>query len=160
MADASPDPLAQALGRIPSGLFLVTTELGGAPLGFLGSFVMQVGFDPPTVCVAVAEGREHLAAIRDCGRFTLSVVDGESSAVMGPFFKSRPDGSSPYADLAHHAAPSGLAVLSDTLAWLDCRVSGEHPVGDHVVVFGEVLAGGLLREGDPSVHLRKNGLSY
>ena len=53
MADASPDPLAQALGRIPSGLFLVTTELGGAPLGFLGSFVMQVGFDPPTVCVAV-----------------------------------------------------------------------------------------------------------
>ena len=32
--------------------------------------------------------------------------------------------------------------------------------GDHVVIFGEVLAGGILREGDPTVHLRKNGLSY
>ena len=160
MTDASPDPLAQALGRIPSGLFLVTTEQDGAPLGFLGSFVMQVGFDPPTVCVAVGEGREHLAAMRESGRFTLSVIDAKSSAVMGPFFKPREDGVSPYDDLAHHPAPSGVAVLSDTLAWLDCKVSGEHSVGDHVVVFGEVLAGGILHEGDPTVHLRKNGLSY
>ena len=41
-----------------------------------------------------------------------------------------------------------------------CEVTGEHPVGDHVVVFGAVTHAALLREGDPSIHLRKNGLGY
>ena len=43
---------------------------------------------------------------------------------------------------------------------MDCKVSGEFNGGDHIVVFGEVTAGEQLREGDPSVHLRNNGLSY
>ena len=46
------------------------------------------------------------------------------------------------------------------LAWLDCKVVGEFETGDHVVVFGEVTEGDLLREGDSSVHLRKDGLGY
>ena len=29
-----------------------------------------------------------------------------------------------------------------------------------VLVFGEVQGAGILREGDPKVHMRKNGLSY
>jgi hypothetical protein len=31
---------------------------------------------------------------------------------------------------------------------------------DHVVVFGEVVEASLLREGEPSTHVRKNGLGY
>jgi flavin reductase (DIM6/NTAB) family NADH-FMN oxidoreductase RutF len=46
------------------------------------------------------------------------------------------------------------------LAWLECRLTGEHATGDHVIVFGTVEHGGLLRAGDPAVHLRKNGLAY
>ena len=33
-------------------------------------------------------------------------------------------------------------------------------MGDHVVVFGTVEAGEKLRDGEPSIHLRKNGLAY
>ena len=40
----------------------------------------------------------------------------------------------------------------------DCRVTGEFETGDHVAVFGEVVEGRLLREGEPSTHVRKSGL--
>lgn len=155
-----PTPLAQALGRIPTGLYVVATEQGGRPLGFVASFVMQVGFEPPAVCVAIAQGREHLGAIRAHGRFTVSVLDGASQGLMGAFFKRPEPGHSPFDALEHRAAPSGLPVLAGALAWLDCRVSGEHASGDHVVVFATVEHGELLRPGDPAVHLRKNGLGY
>lgn len=160
MSTTDVSPLAAALGRIPTGLYLVTTATDDGPVGFVGSFVMQLGFEPPTVGVAVGRGRGPLEAIRATGRFALSVLDGPSSGLMGPFFKKYEGGESPFDGLNVEAAPGGSPIFPEALAWLECTVSGEHELGDHVVVFGEVQDGAQARAGDPSVHLRKNGLGY
>jgi flavin reductase (DIM6/NTAB) family NADH-FMN oxidoreductase RutF len=153
-------PLALALGRIPSGLFVVTTLRAGEPLGFVASLLMQAGFEPPAVSLAIAAEREHLAAIRDHGRFAVSVLDDASRDLMSPFFRRAEPGRSPFDQLEHRPSPGGLPLLAGALAWLECRLTGEHATGDHVIVFGTVEHGGLLRAGDPAVHLRKNGLAY
>jgi len=157
---SAPSSLALALGRVPTGLYVVTTLQDGKPLGFVGSLLMQVGFEPPCVCIAVAKSREHLGAIRAHGRFAVSVLDGASQGLMSPFFKRHEAGRSPFDGLEQRPSPTGLPLLTGSLAWLDCRVTGEHATGDHVVVFGTVEHGELLRAGDPSVRLRKNGLDY
>jgi len=159
-SDPSPSALAQALGRIPSGLFLVATSSPTGPVGFVGSFVMQMGFDPPTICVATGKGRAPLEAIRTRESFAISILDQASQDAMGAFFKKYTGGDGPFEHVAHRAAPSGAPILTGALAWLDCRVSGEFELNDHVVIFGTVENGALLRPGDPSIHLRKNGLSY
>lgn len=156
----SKNSLARALGRIPSGLFVVTTLRDGARIGFLGSFVQQVGFEPPTVCIGVAKGRAHLENLLAGGRFALSILDKESLAAKSAFLKRLPEGVSPFDGLRVGAAPAGMPILLDALAWLECRVVGRHDTGDHAVLFGEVTDGELAREGDPHVHVRKNGLSY
>ncbi|MFT5287442.1 MAG: flavin reductase (DIM6/NTAB) family NADH-FMN oxidoreductase RutF [Planctomycetota bacterium] len=154
-------PIARALGRIPSGLFIISSTDGDNPaLGFLGSFLAQVGFEPPTVCVAVGKDRAHLTAMRASGHFGVSIMDQKSQGLMSAFFKAPPEGKSVFDDLETSSTPSGDPVLSGSLAWLDCKVTGEHEVGDHIVVFGTVTAAEMLREGDASVHMRKNGLGY
>ena len=145
-------PLAQALGRIPTGLYIVSTRHGGT----LGSFLMQVGFAPPTVCVAVGTGRGALEAIRGSGRFGVSILDAESRGLMAPFFKSE----APFDEVEHQDAPGGSPVLTGALAWFECEVTGEHDAGDHVVVFGTAVSGAQHRAGDSATHLRKNGLGY
>ena len=158
---ASPvSPIALALGRIPSGLFIVTTQRGEQPVGFLGSFVMQVGFAPPTLSVAVGRERPHLADMRRTGRFALSILDPRSRGALAQFLRRFPEGESPFHGLPVQKTASGLTVLGDALAWIDCKVVGEFPTGDHVAIFGEVVGGALLREGEPSTHVRKNGLAY
>ena len=149
-------PTALALGRIPTGLYIVSTASEEGPLGFLGSFLIQVGFEPPTVCVAVGKDRKPLEAIRASGRFGVSILDAESRGLMGAFFKSE----TPFEEVDSKAAPGGSPVLTGALAWLECEVTGEHEVGDHVVIFGKVSDAELMREADPAVHLRKNGLGY
>jgi 3-hydroxy-9,10-secoandrosta-1,3,5(10)-triene-9,17-dione monooxygenase reductase component len=79
---------------------------------------------------------------------------------MSAFFKRPEPGRSPFDRLAHRPSPTGLPLLTGALAWVECRVAGEHVAGDHVVVFGTVEHGEVLRAGDPAVHLRKNGLAY
>jgi flavin reductase (DIM6/NTAB) family NADH-FMN oxidoreductase RutF len=157
---APPTPLALALGRVPTGLFVVTTAGPDGPLGFIGSFLTQVGIDPPTLCVAVGTERGPLPALRASGRFGVSILGDGDRGVMGAFFKKHEPGAGPFDELAVEAAPGGSPVLSDALAWLECRIEGEHATGDHVVLFGTVEAGNLGREGDPAVHLRKSGLGY
>lgn len=152
--------IARALGRIPSGLFVVTTLNEREPVGFVGSLLMQIGFEPPTVCVAVGRTRPHLEYLRRSGHFAVTILDKPSSGLMAPFFKKSPDGKSPFDGLNVLSSPVGSPVLGEGLAWLACRVVGDHAAGDHVAVFGEVVDGALLREGDPTIHLRKNGLSY
>jgi flavin reductase (DIM6/NTAB) family NADH-FMN oxidoreductase RutF len=157
---APPSALARALGRIPSGLYILTTQEDGRALGFVASLVMQTGFSPPTVCVAVGKDRPHLAAIRHSGRFGLSILDAASNGLMAPFFKKLPEGASPFAGLATTRTSAGSIVFTEALAWLDCRLLSTHDTPDHTIVFAEVTDGLLQREADPKVHLRKNGLSY
>ena len=153
-------PLAQALGRVPTGLYIASTQGEAGPLGFVASFVVQVGIEPPTICLAVGKDRDHLAAIRSTGKFAVSILDEASSGLMGAFFGKLEPGQTPFDQLATASTEAGSTVLTEALAWLDCELCGEHEVGDHIVVFGKVVEGCQQREGDPKVHLRKNGLSY
>lgn len=157
MADTTTTPIARALGRVPTGLYLVTTVLEGSPVGFVGSLLVQTGFAPPTVCVAVARDRDHLSGIRRSEHFAVSILDEKSKGLMNPFFRK---GVDPFEGLATQEVAGGSPVLTDALAWLSCKVIGEHELPDHVVIFGEVVEARLTREADPLVHLRKNGLSY
>lgn len=160
MSPPSKSSLARALGRVPSGLFVVTTLRAGQRIGFLGSFVQQVGFAPPTVCLGVAKDRIHLENLLEGGRFALSILDKESLSLKTAFLKRIAENASPFDGLRAGATPAGMPILLDALAWLDCRIVGRHDTHDHAVLFGEVTDGEVQREGDPHVHLRKNGLSY
>jgi flavin reductase (DIM6/NTAB) family NADH-FMN oxidoreductase RutF len=159
MSSSSSQALAQALGRIPTGLYIVTTLQGEEPIGFVGSFLMQVAFDPPGLCLAIAKERPHLDAIRGSGVFGVSILGEGSSSLMGPLLRKTKQGD-PFDELRSSTAEGGVKRLDDALAFLSCRFRGEHDAGDHVVVFGEVESGELLREGEPAIHLRRNGLSY
>ena len=160
MSTPEVSPLARALGSLPTGLYVVSSRSGERPLGFIGSFVMQQGIAPPVVSVAVGRDREHLKAIRESGRFALSILDEESSKVMSAFFKKYDGDQTPFDHVEHSDSPSGLPILTGALAWLECKLIGEHELDDHIVVFGTVEAGDKPREGSPSIHLRKNGLGY
>jgi flavin reductase (DIM6/NTAB) family NADH-FMN oxidoreductase RutF len=160
MPHPDPTPLSAALGRIPSALYVVSSLRAGEPVGFVGSLVQQVGFSPPTLCLAVAKDREPLRDLRTTGRFSLSLLDDSSRSRMGRFLKHHEPGVSPFAGLALGHTPAGLPYLAEGLAWFECRIVSEAPSSDHVLLLAEVEAAALLREGEPHVHLRRNGLAY
>jgi len=112
------------------------------------------------VCVAVGKARGPLEALRASGRFGVSILDAESQGLMGAFFSKLEPGQSPFDKLEVTHGPGGSPVLTGALAWLECRVIAEQELEDHVVLFGTVEAGSMARAGDPSIHLRKNGLGY
>ena len=66
--------LAAALGRIPSGLFILTVRHGSKETAMLASWVQQCSFDPPRLTVAIQKGRELLRWLTDDAAFVLNVL--------------------------------------------------------------------------------------
>jgi flavin reductase (DIM6/NTAB) family NADH-FMN oxidoreductase RutF len=154
--------LAAALGRIPSGLFVVTWRTEGADRGMLASWVMQAGFEPPLVSVAVGSSRDLLMAVRGGAAFVVNVLADSQKGLLGRFGKPPAAGEDPFAGLAIERTPEGVAALADAAAWLACRPVAEAATAgsDHVVVVGRVEAARGTAAAEPLVHVRRNGLRY
>ena len=61
--DSSREGISRALGRVPSGLFIVTAGTGESATGFLASWVQQSSFEPPMVSVGIKKERPVLGVI-------------------------------------------------------------------------------------------------
>jgi len=123
------DGVAAALGRVPSGLFLVTWRAADTDRVMLASWVMQAGFAPPLVSVAVGTSRDLLAAARAGAPFAVIILADSQRSLLGRFGKPILEGDDPFANLAVERTPAGIAVLAEAAGWLECRpVGARHPI--------------------------------
>src|SRR4051794_23206839 len=80
MTEHSMQALAPVLGRVPSGLFILTATDGTRETGMLASWVMQCSFDPPRVSVAVRGDRDVCGWLGTGAAFTLNLIaEGQGS---------------------------------------------------------------------------------
>ena len=152
--------LAAALGRIPSGIFIVTSRRGEAETGMLASWVQQCAFQPPHVSIALMQGRPMSTWLTQGAPFTINILDDSQTDMIVHFGRGFALEEPAFVGLEVERPQGGPPVLCEALAYLECSVAAQHPVGDHDVFFGQVLRGRLLSEGHPMVHIRKSGLHY
>jgi flavin reductase (DIM6/NTAB) family NADH-FMN oxidoreductase RutF len=157
--EAAIPAVAAAVGKIPSGLFIVTSVLDGKREGYLASWIQQVSFSPLLISIAMKPGRACYDAIKAQGRFCVNIVGHRNGGVMKPFWN--PGSEDPFSDLENFMTPLGNLVLNGAMAALECRVLSSVSPGDHEILFAEVVESHLLQPEDkPLVHVRKSGLSY
>ena len=154
------ESLAAALGRIPSGLFVLTVRNGDDETGMLASWVQQCSFDPPQVSVALNKQRDVLEWLADGTQFVLNVIPEGGKALIAHFGKGFDRGEPAFEGLEVTRERETPPVLLASHAYLVCRVVGRIDAGDHLLVIGRVTAGAVLHDGKPTVHVRKNGLRY
>ena len=161
IASPSHADLGAALGRVPSGLFILTVRDGDRSTGMLASWVQQAGFEPPTLTVAIHKERFVADWIRSSGKFVLNQVAIGNKTFLRHFGKGFGPDDSAFQGLKilrdHPAGP----ILAEALSYLIVEPAGEVAGIDHVVVLGQIVEGGLIDpEGQPLVHVRQNGLHY
>ncbi len=153
-------PFGGALGRIPSGLFVLTMRQGEAETGMLVSWVQQCSFEPPQISVALKKGREIAGWLTEDAPFTLNILDSSQTDMIVHFGRGFGLDDRPFEGLEVSRPDGGAAVLSEALGYLQCRLVSRCPVGDHDLYIARVLAGQVMGEGQPMVHVRKSGFHY
>jgi flavin reductase (DIM6/NTAB) family NADH-FMN oxidoreductase RutF len=152
--------LAAVLGRVPSGLFVLTLRHKNDETGMLASWVMQAGFEPPMVTVAVKRGRYVEQWLSDGAAFVLNLLAEDQKSLLAHFGRGFEPGEPAFNGLSVNRTHAGLPTLADALGHLECHPKRHIDSGDHRIFLAEVSAGHLAGEGEPYIHIRKNGLRY
>ncbi|MEX2186136.1 MAG: flavin reductase family protein [Pirellulales bacterium] len=156
--------IASILGRVPSGIFILTVRRGAQETGMLASWVMQAGFEPPMVTVAVKQGRyvaDWLDAGADAGAaFALNVVAEDDKQLLKHFGRGFEPGQPAFEGVAISRTERGTPVLDAAIGFLECVATGHVDSTDHRVFLARVESGQLVRDAPPMVHVRKSGLNY
>jgi len=160
MSECNDSDIGPILGRISSGVFILTVKNGEQETGMLASWVMQAGFEPPMISVSVKKGR-YIAGWLDQGLpFVLNVVAEGQVNLLKHFSRGFEPQEPAFEGVDVARTPDGIPVLSEALGHLECKPSGSIESGDHHVFLAEVTGGCLSREAKPMIHVRKNGMQY
>jgi len=125
------------MGHFATGITVVTT-LGpdGKPYGLTVNSFTSVSLDPLLVLVCLDNRLSSLHAFKDSKRFGVSILS-EAQEDLSMLFAKK-DSERPLS--IYFQGKSGVPLLKNCLATLECETVAMYPGGDHTIFLGQVQA--------------------
>lgn len=130
------------MSRLATGVTVLTTLGADRHEVMTANAVTSVSLEPTLLLVSVAAESRWLAAARGCGVFAVNVL-GAHHEQVARWCADRARHQRPDVIVEHGTRVSettGVLLLDESLAGVECRIYAEHEAGDHVLLLGEVLS--------------------
>jgi flavin reductase (DIM6/NTAB) family NADH-FMN oxidoreductase RutF len=146
--------LRDVMGQFVTGVTVLTAR-GRNVHGMTANAVTSVSLNPPMMLCCVTRTARMHDVILDAGGFGISVLSSEQEGVARYFAsKDRPAGMAQFDEVDWFPGRhTGVPLLSDSLAWLECELTQVYDGGDHSIFLGTVL-GAARGDGSALLFLR------
>jgi flavin reductase (DIM6/NTAB) family NADH-FMN oxidoreductase RutF len=146
-----------ALARFASGVTVVSTVQDGIDHAMTASAFTSVSLDPPLVLVCSHTTSRFHEAVLETGIWGVSILAEEGIAASAWFAHRGRPLEDQLQGIAHHRGETGVALLDESLAWLECSTVSVHDGGDHTILVGRVT-GAAVRDDvdDPLLYYRSH----
>ncbi len=135
------DDFRQAMGRLPSGVTVVSTHIDGVLHAMTATAFASVSLHPPMVLVCVGRAARIHPVITAAGSWAVSILAPDQEELARHFASSGRDLTRQFDRVPHRVAPySRAAWIEGASSWLDCSTEAAHRAGDHTVLIGRVRA--------------------
>ncbi|MFD3479335.1 flavin reductase family protein [Streptomyces sp. NPDC058695] len=153
MERLTPDAFRDVLGHFASGVTVVAAldEDTGEPVGLACQSFASLSLEPPLVLLCVAKSSTSWPKVRRAGRFGVSILADDQSAVCAAVGRSGPD---KFRDVQWEQSGGGAVRVEGALATVDCELYAVHEAGDHWIVTARVLAVTARDGGNPLLYFR------
>jgi flavin reductase (DIM6/NTAB) family NADH-FMN oxidoreductase RutF len=137
--------------RTDRELWLVTAQHGPRRAGLIATFVSNASLVPelPRVLVGIARQHDTWEVIEASGAFALHLIGEDHLDWVWRFGLQSGREVDKWEGLSTGSSTNGSPLLTEALAWLDCRVETRMNTGDRTVYLGEIADAGLLGEQRP-----------
>jgi flavin reductase (DIM6/NTAB) family NADH-FMN oxidoreductase RutF len=144
------DVFREVIGRFASGVTVITTAVDGTDFGTTASAVSSLSMDPPMLLICLNKTSDTRSAILDSGTFAVNILAEHQGQVAYQFAKK---GQDKFREVGIHRGRTGVPLVRDALAHLECEVQETVTGGTHTVFLARVKeASG--REGAPLTYFR------
>jgi flavin reductase (DIM6/NTAB) family NADH-FMN oxidoreductase RutF len=132
-----PDSFRSVLGRFASGITVVTTrDADGRDVGMTVSAFASVSLEPPMISVCIERRASMFRALCTAAQFGVSILASDQEALSRRF--AAMESSHRFEGIGYDRGESGVVLLDEALAHIECRRVAQHEAGDHTIFIGEV----------------------
>jgi flavin reductase (DIM6/NTAB) family NADH-FMN oxidoreductase RutF len=132
------DSFRAVLGRFASGVTVITArDAQGRDHGMTVSAFSSLSLSPPLVLVCVDHTASMYPVLEQATVFAVNILAAGQEAVSRRFASREGDR---FKGLGFSRGLTECALLDDTQASLECRITARHHEGDHMIVVGHVEA--------------------
>jgi flavin reductase (DIM6/NTAB) family NADH-FMN oxidoreductase RutF len=128
-----------AFRKFTYGVYVVGAKHEGRTNALTCAWVMRVSHRPPLVAVAVGKTRFTHDLIAKSGAFSVNVLSQDQLKYARHFGLKSGREVDKFTGISYREGKTGSPLLEGVVAWLDCRLVGSYPAGDHTIFVGEVV---------------------
>lgn len=137
--------VADLFRRLTAGVYVVGVAEGERRNAFTAVWLTQVSFDPLLLALSVNPGHASYPLLVGGGGFTVSVLSREQLHLARHFGTRSARETDKLAGIAWRPGDTGAPILTEAVAYLECRLTQRVPAGDHEIVIARPVAGEILR---------------
>lgn len=146
--------ISDAARKIVQGVSVVSTAYEGRVNAMTAAWLSRVSFTPPLIMVAVGPARHTHDMIIGSGVFAVNVLGPDNIELGRHFGLKTGRKTDKFEGVEYETRVTGSPVLTECVAWMDCRVHSHHEAGDHTIIVGEILDGAAPGDREPLVYDR------
>jgi flavin reductase (DIM6/NTAB) family NADH-FMN oxidoreductase RutF len=147
----TPDLFRQVMSNWGSGVTVVTTNTEGHPYGLTVSSFASVSLDPILILVCLDNRLSGLHHFTESKHFGVSILSESQQDISRMFAKKGTDRPPEL----YFTGTTGVPLLRNSLAVLECEVAATYPGGDHTIFLGRVQGMQVLNAAaKPLLYLR------
>ena len=144
----SSEEFRKALRHFPAGVTIVTIRTGEHVHGLTISAFASVSAEPPLIMVIIENRhRAYPLLMEGDAVFAVNILGEEQSELSNRFAWVKDEDRFALGNWS--TAVTGAPILTDALAWLDCRIHARYPAGSHTIFVGQVEASEVPKEEAP-----------
>ena len=126
-----------AMGHLASGISVLACKSSDGLCGITISSLKSVGIQPPTISVCVEGQSQMINAIRESGKFGVTVLRQEQCEIAKHFANANIPQTERFSQMRYELI-NGCPIIVGGLSAMTCSVIQEIKISGNVVFFGEV----------------------
>ncbi|MDQ3136212.1 MAG: flavin reductase family protein [Gemmatimonadota bacterium] len=136
--------VADLFRRLTAGVYVVGVADGERTNAFTAAWLTQVSFEPLLLALSVNPGHASYPLLVGGGGFTVSVLSRDQLHLARHFGTRSARETDKLAGIAWRPGRAGAPILSQAVAFLECRIIQRVQAGDHEIVIASPVAGEIL----------------
>jgi flavin reductase (DIM6/NTAB) family NADH-FMN oxidoreductase RutF len=124
--------------HFPTGVTVVTSVREGEPRGLTVSAFSSVSIDPPLVLICINREARSYLFISESKVFCVNILSGDQQQLAERFTSKIRQNQ--FEGVPYEVGSTGAAIISGTVAHLECEVAEEHHAGTHSIFIGRVIS--------------------
>ena len=142
------------IGNFATGVTVITCAAGEEMQGMTANAVTSLSLDPVMVLICVDKATHTHGVLERGGAFAVNILGEHQEDVSRLFAKRAEPEIGTLRGERFRRGDTGVPILEDCLAFIECRVVQVLEGGDHSIFVGEVVNEGLVSDVKPLLFFR------